>query len=55
MTPSSGTAYLALTFDFNPIVGYEVGMRIVARWLVLLPLLWVEGVGRLMARLQSMS
>ena len=55
MTPSLRSPYLALTSDFNPIVGYEAGMRIVARSLVLLPLLWVEGVGRLIARLQTMS
>ena len=33
-----------MLFAQNPIVGYKVGMRIVARLLVLLPLLWVEGV-----------
>ena len=44
MTPSLRSPYLALTSDFNPIVGYEAGMRIVARSLVLLPLLWVEDV-----------
>ena len=41
---SCGTPYSPLTFDRTQAFGYKVGMRVVARLLVLLPLLWVERV-----------
>lgn len=38
------THYLALTFDWSRTISYNLGMRIVTQFLVLLSLLWVEGV-----------
>ena len=32
-----------MPFDCDQLIGYNVGMRIVARWFALLPLLWAAG------------
>ena len=45
MTPPwGGTPYPALNFDRDPFVRYKAAMKLVARLLVLLTPLWVEGV-----------